>query len=119
MRSGRYRNILDAEVASISGADIMLNIHGKEFKVVQENLNHTIGDKVRIVVRPKAIAVGVKDGFKAKVEKSVYMGNTQDYELEYDGLILTVTDYNPMGKNVYSEGEAVEFMLQPDSVYIL
>ncbi len=110
-------NILDAKITNKSAEDTTLMIHGTPFKVRQV-VSYEVGADVRIVVRPESIIIG-EGPFKANVTKSIYMGDNQDYELDFDGMIIKATDFNPVAKTVYPEKTALEFSFDPKSVYIL
>ncbi|MBI9104586.1 MAG: ABC transporter ATP-binding protein [Spirochaetales bacterium] len=110
-------NIFDGMIGKLSDDRVELVISGKTFNI-RRKVSHNEGEKVRIVVRPEAVQVG-KEAFEAAVKKSIYMGVTQDYEVEFEGRILTITDSNPVGKRVYQEGEIMHFSLDENAISVL
>jgi len=110
-------NILDAVVSSNNGTAVILDVSGSTFTVNQQT-SYKSNDHVRIVIRPEAIQMGTPV-FNAVVSKSVYMGTSQDYELDFNGVMISVTDYNPTSKIVYAEKEKLQFSLDTSSIYIL
>ncbi|MDQ0252932.1 iron(III) transport system ATP-binding protein [Evansella vedderi] len=79
------------------------------------------GQSVLIVVRPEAVRL--KDegegSLKGKVTKSVFMGQTQEYEVDYNGVPLQVTVHNPMGEKIYEVDETVSLHFPKESLHII
>jgi iron(III) transport system ATP-binding protein len=110
-------NIIGGTIISCENNRAEIDIEGITFSV-PEKIEYKAGTKVEIVIRPESVLVG-KKGFTAKVTKSVYMGSTQDYRVEFDSHKIEISDNNPTSKRVYAEGENMEFSLDSDSIHIL
>jgi iron(III) transport system ATP-binding protein len=120
-------NILNATIVEIEKDRAVIDVHGVKFTVpvtvpsgkgAAGSKPREKGSKVRIVVRPESVLVGKKD-FKAPVMKSVYMGNAQDYKIEFLGNAIEISDNNPTTKRVYSERDIMEFSLDEGSIHII
>ena len=110
-------NILDAKIVEAADTATRLSLYGSEFSVNQA-VSYDSGDSVRIVVRPESVIIG-EGPFPARVSKSIYMGDNQDYELDFEGLTIMATDFNPVAKTVFAEGDEILFTFNERSVYIL
>jgi iron(III) transport system ATP-binding protein len=109
-------NILDGTVTAVKDDILDIEIAGVSFSVHQKT-SYRPGDAVRIMARPESVIVGEGD-FSASVTKSVYMGADQDYELDFAGTTIVVTDTNPVSKKVYKEGSQMHFTLDFKAVYV-
>lgn len=109
-------NILDGVVKAARKGELDIDIAGVSF-TIQQQTDYRPGDAVRLMARPESVIVG-QGGFTATVMKSVYMGADQDYELDFSGTSIIVTDANPVAKRVYEEGEEMSFTFDFKAVYV-
>ena len=104
----------------------ILEKNKKEYKV---NINeviysgssdkdYSIGDYVEIMVRPESISVGKKE-FKTKVTKSIFMGENHEYEVNWFGQILQISDSNPIGKHTYDVQDEMYIGFESSALHIL
>lgn len=110
-------NILHGTIVEKAGKEVVVEIGKAHYKVSQQT-SWNVGDMVKIVVRPEAIEVGKKD-MTGKVVKTVYMGVSQDYWIDFQGVELEVSDYNPSAKKVYAENGEISFGFKEKSLHIL
>jgi iron(III) transport system ATP-binding protein len=92
-------NILDARAVAATSAgttELVLRANGKQITVSGEDL--AVGDQVQLAVRPEAITLGDHEfaaganTYPAEVRSASFLGDHYLYELDLDGLALTVTD---------------------------
>jgi iron(III) transport system ATP-binding protein len=92
-------NILDARAVAATSAgttELVLRANGKQITVSGEDL--AVGDQVQLAIRPEAITVDDHEGaagpntYPAGVRSTSFLGDHYLYELDLDGLALTVTD---------------------------
>jgi len=91
--------------------------------IMKDGVIQQVGSPQEVYQRPSnefvANFIGKANILDAVVSKSVYMGTSQDYELDFNGVSISVTDYNPASKTVYAEKESLNFSLDTSSIYIL
>ncbi|MBN2261050.1 MAG: ABC transporter ATP-binding protein [Clostridiales bacterium] len=109
-------NILDAEIIEYNEGIVKINIYDKEYTVNVDKV-YEARQKVRILVRPEGITID-KDDFDALVTKSVYMGDNQEYEVDFNGKIVQINNHNPFGKKTYKENEILKFGFDERSIHI-
>jgi iron(III) transport system ATP-binding protein len=92
-------NILDARAVAATSADtteLVLRANGKQITIAGENL--AAGDQVQLAVRPETIELSGREyaagekGYPAEVRAVSFLGDRYLYELDLDGLALTVSD---------------------------
>ncbi|SES98219.1 iron(III) transport system ATP-binding protein [Natronincola peptidivorans] len=110
-------NIIDGEIEGISGKDAIVNIHGISYRT-KAYKNFQTGQKIRAVIRPEGVIVGKQD-FIVKVEKSVFMGQNQEYGVDFFGANLEISENNPTGKTIYRAGEQMGIGFEERALHIL
>ena len=82
--------------------------------------NKTLESKmeVEMIIRPESIAVGVGQ-HKGIVKKSVFMGEFHEYEVEWNGQLLEISEPNPFGRRIYSVDEEMAIDFDHKSIHIL
>ena len=110
-------NFLDGTVVGSNASHARVEIRGVIFEVpirrpYQEKA------KVRVVVRPESIIVG-REGFAARVTRSVYMGTSQDYRIDFNSQEMEISDTNPASKKIYQEGEMMPFTLDAGAIHLI
>ncbi len=74
--------------------------------------------EVDMIIRPESIAVG-KGAHKAIVKKSVFMGEFHEYEVEWNGQILEISEPNPFGRKIFNVGDEMAIDFDHRSIHIL
>ncbi len=83
------------------------------------------GDKVRITIRPEAIALsegedGKTGDFTAEIERTTFLGNIVEYEVRSEGLPnLTIHTTNPVTGRIFNPGEHVGLSFPTDTLHPL
>ena len=113
-------NILDARAVAATSAgttELALRANGMPITVSGEDL--TVGDQVQLAVRPEAIELDGRDhpagqnSYPAEVRAVSFLGDHYLYELDLDGLALTVT-----GTRSFA-GPAVTVRIPPSACRVL
>ncbi len=110
-------NIVKGKVVSSSKIGYEVDIEGQKFNLTS-NKEHKKGDEVEIVLRPESVIIGEK-GYKTDVTKSVFMGETHDYEVDFFGTNLKINEANPNGKKTYDIGSKMWITFDERSMHIL
>lgn len=80
---------------------------------------HAVNSEVTVVIRPEAVTLTKGNTHVGHVVKSVFMGQTQEYEIEYDGEIMHITEHNPIAENVFPEGAFVSLSFAEQSLHVI
>lgn len=115
-------NFLDSRVEDISESGlisfkVMERVFNIQYKG-QEKLEK--GMEIYVLIRPEAVSVGNPDSyFATTVKKATYLGPVVEYEVEAGDRIISIVDYNPQIKKVYSEGAEVGIKFCDECFHIM
>jgi iron(III) transport system ATP-binding protein len=110
-------NILDARAVAATSAgttELVLRANGNRITVSGENL--AAGDQVQLAVRPEAIKlqdVAGENSYPAELRAVSFLGDHYRYELDLDGLPVTVTDTRSF------TGPSITVRIPPDACRVL
>ncbi len=110
-------NFVTGKIEKITDSTTDVNLEGVTY-TLNEKANVGVGDTVKVVIRPDAVNTAKKD-YSAKVVKSIFMGDSHDYWVEFGGKEFEFSDYYPATKKVYNTGETITFGFDEDSIHIL
>lgn len=110
-------NILLTKIISKNTQETRFVLFGVEY-VIKEHTSCMAGDSVHIVVRPEAMLLDAPK-HTGKIVKSVFMGNSHEYEVSIDGEIVELSLSNPHGIEIKLMGEMLSFSLNIESMHIL
>ncbi len=69
-------------------------------------VNFIDSPKGKMVLRPEAASLGDTGVLPCKVILSTFMGSYQYYQVESNGQLIKICDYNPRGHKIYKAGES-------------
>jgi iron(III) transport system ATP-binding protein len=118
-------NILTAKVADVAPADgsagLILTLNGKRITAAVDGL--VAGDEVQLVVRPETVeligresaaeSAAAENTYQAEVRTVAFLGDRYLYELDADGLPVTVTSIRSV------EGSSVMVRIPPSECKVL
>jgi ABC-type Fe3+/spermidine/putrescine transport system ATPase subunit len=79
-----------------------------------------VGDQVTLVVRPEMIETDAVGGqVKGLVRRATYLGNVVEYDVEVEGQLLSLVEYDPRHTVIYDEGATVWLRFLEDCLYVL
>lgn len=111
-------NFLKGIIKEKTDKNIVVDIDEKQFTFNYEG-SKDIGDKCDVVLRPEAIRIGREGMIEGKVQLSTFMGSYQDYVVKIGDKELTVEDTNPVGKEVFNQGDIIKIDFDTENVHIL
>lgn len=111
-------NIIDGEVMAVSPQLATIQCMGTLFDV-DTDLKLTVGEEIKIILRPEAVQIGRTGKIPVCVEESVFMGAYQDYKIKVNGQDLIVVDYNPAQKKGFSAGDSAYITLEEASLHLV
>jgi iron(III) transport system ATP-binding protein len=111
-------NFLEGVVAKVLDDELIIETNQSSI-VVKKYGDFKVGEAVLIVIRPEAITLEDEGEWQAIVTKSIFMGQVQEYELDFRGALLQVTVHNPMGGKTYSEGATVSLDFNKNSLHVI
>jgi iron(III) transport system ATP-binding protein len=99
-------NFVPAKATKVVGNDVTIELWGETFNIKKnKNIDTKKGDDITILIRPEAINISKEGQFNSKITMSTFMGNVQEYFVEYEGVTLNIEQTNPEFSNVKTVGE--------------
>ncbi len=86
--------------------------------MVKSELKLQKDQRVQLVIRPESIIVGKKD-YQTKVTKSIFMGEYHEYESDWFGQNLQISDENPIGKKIYDVEDTMWIGFDDSALHII
>ncbi len=112
-------NFIPAQIEKIQDSEVSVKIFDNFQTMTMPERNISQGEKVDLVIRPEGISIDDTGKFSAKVIHSIFMGNVQDYVLDFYGQELMVETANPIDKKIYRPGETVGVNFAANSIHML
>ncbi len=110
-------NIVSGVIESKETEATIVRIDGVQYRVPRAT-KHQAGETVEIVLRPESVILGVEE-FETRVSKSVFMGETHEYEVQWGDQTLQISESNPFGKPSYQVGDKLMLGFDEKSLHIL
>ncbi|OMF28058.1 ABC transporter ATP-binding protein [Paenibacillus sp. FSL H8-0548] len=110
-------NFIDGVVKAVESDHILVSSASGVLKVFRTGFK--VNDHVTVVIRPEAVSLTRGQTHIGVVQKSVFMGRSQEYEVEYDGQIIQISEHNPVQENVFKEGERVSLQFAEHSLHVI
>jgi iron(III) transport system ATP-binding protein len=78
------------------------------------------GQAATLVIRPEMVEVDHPQGqVEGLVRRSTYLGNVVEYDVEVNGQLLSLVEYDPRHVTVHPEGQQVRLRFLEDCLYVL
>ena len=111
-------NILDGVISQASDTAVELKFDKYRVQVgVTSPLE--VGSQVKAIVRPESVTLQDEGTYKVKVLSSVYMGNYQDYVIQFDNQTINIQENNPRFKHIYQVGDVAFINLDQDNIHLV
>ncbi len=111
-------NFLEGKVTEITDSSVKVNVNGAEITAESfEKLN--VGDSCKIVLRPESAQLADKGVLPCTVTLSTFMGSYQYYQVEVNGRMIKITDYNPRTHKLYEAGDTAYLHFESGNLHIL
>lgn len=111
-------NFVEGRVSEIKGDRLEIETP-MGIMVAAQHADVGKGQQVALVIRPESVIVTKSDRNNAVITKSVFMGQTQEYEIDLGGTTFQVTHHNPALGTVYPTGEHVTLQFPEHSVQVV
>lgn len=99
-------NFVPAEVIEVEGDEVTINIWGEIFHIKRnKNIETKKGERVSVLIRPESIEISEDGQFESDITMSTFMGATQEYFVNYKGVILNIEQANPEFSKIKEEGK--------------
>jgi iron(III) transport system ATP-binding protein len=113
-------NFVDGVVRGVENGTVAVEIFGKTLLAPPPEIPLTIGQAVKLVVRPEAVQVVESGGhYQGIVKWSSYHGNAVEYNVVVAGQSLVVVNTDPLHTAIYPYDTPVGVQLLEDCLYIL
>ncbi|MCR5290265.1 MAG: ABC transporter ATP-binding protein [Treponema sp.] len=111
-------NFLEGKVSSIEGETIHADVNGVDITTDSfENLS--VGSSCKIVLRPESIELGDEGVLPCTVTLSTFMGSYQYYQVDVNGKMIKITEYNPRNHKLYEAGDKAYLKFESKNLHIL
>jgi len=110
-------NVIKGEIQNQNGENCQVKIDNKVYKATSDKTFEK-GQKIEMIVRPESVVIERED-FKATVTKSMFMGEYHEYEVEWKGQTILISQSNPFGKTIYGVGDEMFIGFDETSIHIL
>ncbi len=111
-------NFLSAKVLKTEGETARIQVAGQELTV--NNFSGIgAGGEASLVIRPEVALLSDHGYLAGTVTLSTFMGAYQYYQVQVGDMEIQITDYNPVNRKIYEEGEKAFLDFDPRGVYIL
>lgn len=110
-------NIISGVIESKDAEETVVRVEDVRYKVPRAT-EHQVGETVEMVLRPESVVLGVEE-FETRVSKSVFMGETHEYEAKWGDQILQISESNPFGKPSYQVGDKLMLGFDEKALHIL
>lgn len=111
-------NFLSGTVKDVDGENVTVDVGGSEIKAGSYG-NLSVGSKTKIVIRPENVHVADSGLIPCEVVLSTFMGAYQYYQVEANGTLLKINDYNPRGHKIYNAGDKAFLDFEGSSLHTL
>lgn len=111
-------NFIEGTVTEITDQHIAVKTISGTIQA-NKSRDFALHEAVSVVIRPEAVSLMRGTENVGVVVKSVFMGQTQEYEVDYEGQILQITEHNPVGASVYQVGEFVSLQFSRNAIHII
>jgi iron(III) transport system ATP-binding protein len=110
-------NFVDAKVNEIKNSHAVVTLFGKNI-TLPCSPKVQAGTQAHAMVRPESIKLSTTvDVISGDVKTAAYLGSLVEYEVEVNGVVLLVVDYEP--KRVFAAGDRVGVSAEPSHTYLL
>ena len=111
-------NFLTGSVTSIDSKAIHVDVGGVD--ITAESFEKVSkGDSCKIVLRPESITLADKGVLPCTVTLSTFMGSYQYYQVDVNGMMIKITEYNPKNRKLYEAGDKAYLNFESNNLHIL
>ncbi len=115
-------NLLAGRVVSAGPGGVELDVAGQRIRVSDEAARVTVGQTVRLVVRPEVVEVRGEDsgpGVPGTIVSLTFLGEKAEYQVRVGTDLLQVTSYNPVQRGVFPPGHRVMLHIPSEGIQLL
>jgi len=115
-------NLLTGRVLSAGPGGVELEVAGQPLRLTDETTRVTVGETVRLVVRPEGIELtpaGSTAGIPGTIVSRTFLGEKAEYQVRMGEDVLQVTSYNPVERGVFPPGQAVTLHFPGSGIHLL
>ena len=111
-------NFLTGSVTAIDSKAIHVDVGGVD--ITAESFEKVSkGDSCKIVLRPESITLADKGVLPCTVTLSTFMGSYQYYQVDVNGMMIKITEYNPKNHKLYEAGDKAYLNFESHNLHIL
>ena len=114
-------NFVPGVVKGVDAAlgELVIEALQRQMRIAEVQGRHSVGEEVTLIVRPEMVKIGAGGEVTGVVRRAFYLGDTVDYDIEVNGLLLTAVETDPTRMVVYPVGSKVDLDFHEDCVHVL
>jgi iron(III) transport system ATP-binding protein len=114
-------NFVKGTVRGVEDGRLAVDTLGSTLSVAAVHNNFRIGQNITLVIRPEMVMIDPPANAHAEgiVREAAYLGSMVEYDVEVDGQLLSLVEYDPRRTTIHSEGERVQVQFLDDCLYVI
>jgi iron(III) transport system ATP-binding protein len=113
-------NFVDGVVRGHQDSRLVLEALGTTLTVPAPKAAFSTGAGATLVVRPEMVEIdSPQSQVTGIVQRATYLGNVVEYDVEVEGHLLALVEYDPRHTTIHAEGQAVRLRFLEDCLYVL
>lgn len=114
-------NFVKGKVEGMENGRLTVEALGSSHSVPAAHNNFKVGQDVTLVVRPEMVMIDPPANAHAAgiVREAAYLGSNVEYDVEVDGQLLSLVEYDPRRTTIHTEGEQVQIQFLDDCLYVI
>jgi iron(III) transport system ATP-binding protein len=114
-------NFVQGTVKGMENGRLTVEALGSSHSVPAAHNNFKVGQDVTLVVRPEMVMIDPPANAHATgiVREAAYLGSNVEYDVEVDGQLLSLVEYDPRRTTIHTEGERVQIQFLDDCLYVI
>jgi iron(III) transport system ATP-binding protein len=114
-------NFVPGVVKGVDAAlgELVIEALQRQMRIAEVQGRHSVGEEVTLIVRPEMVKIGAGGEVTGVVRRAFYLGDTVDYDIEVNGLLLTAVETDPTRMVIHPVGSKVSLGFHEDCVHVL
>jgi iron(III) transport system ATP-binding protein len=113
-------NFVESIVRGQQDGQLVLDALGTTVTVPVPHEGFSSGALATLVVRPEMVEIdSAQNQVTGTVRRATYLGNVVEYDVEVEGELLALVEYDPRHTTVHTEGQSVRLRFLEDCLYVL
>jgi iron(III) transport system ATP-binding protein len=113
-------NFVEGSVREMDGDNLIMDALGTTLTAPIAGGALAPGDAATLVVRPEMVEIDPPEAqVEGIVRRATYLGNVVEYDVEVEGQLLSLVEYDPRHTTIHEEGRPLRLRFLEDCLYVL